>query len=220
MATGREPAGGSWNNPFEDETFEEIHSAECSRIQSEKELYEKRMLESSKRSLRLIEESKETACNTEVELHSQEESLLRTEKTLDQVNGDLDVTNRHITSLKSIWGTLGNYFRKPIQPKKPEEPASSSSNKSQTRPTVAATSSGWEERKDVYDSRPSDVNAVLDRNLDSMMSGLTELKEHALLFSDTLDRHDDIIERVTYKATVADTRIEDSDKKIRQILKK
>lgn len=221
MATGRGAAGRSPRNPFEDESFEEIHSYERSRIQSEKQLYEKRMLDSSNRSLRLIEESKDIACKTEEELQSQEESLLRTEKNLDQINGDLDIANRHITSLKSIWGTIGNYFRKPVEPKKVEMPAKAKTNEeiSKNQPKVTA-SRGWEEGKDVYSSGPSNVNAALDKNLDSMMSGLTQLKGHALLLGDTLDRHDDIIERVTYKATVADSRIDDTDKKIRQILKK
>ena len=217
MATGR--------NPFEDDTFEEIHSFESSRIRSEKQLFEKRIIDSSSRSLRLIEESKDIACKTEEELQSQEESLLRTEATLDRINGDMDIANRHITSIKSIWGAIGNYFRKPVQPQKPEVPTGNDTKQEYLRgkpktERTAASSVGWEDSRDVFDSEKQNVNAVLDKNLDSIMSGLTELKGHALLFGETLDRHEDIIDRVTYKATVADKKIEDSDRNIRKILKK
>ena len=223
MAAGRNPP--SWKNPFEDDTFEEIHSVESSRIQSERQLYEKRILDSSSRSLRLVEESKDIACKAEEELQSQEESLLRTEATLDQINGDMDIANRQITSLKSIWGTIGNYFRKPLQPKKPDVPAGDvekkqySETKSKTEQAVAS-GMGWEDSKDVYHSRPQNVDATVNKNLDAVMAGLTELKGHALLLGETLDRQDDIIHRVTYKATMADKKIEESDRNVRKILKK
>ena len=225
MATGRSPAR---KNPFDDDAFEEIHSSESSRIQSEKQLYEKRMLDSSKRSLILIEESKDIACKTEEELQSQEESLLRTEATLDKINGDIDIANRHITSLKSIWGTIGNYFRKPPPTKKEDVPPPPGKHSAETKQAgrkmanepATSSSTGWEDKKEIFSSQPSNVNTVLDKNLDSMLSGLIELKGHALLLGDTLDRHDDIIDRVTYKATIADKRIEESDKNIRKILKK
>ena len=218
MATGR--------NPFEDDTFEEIHSFESSRIRSERQLFEKRILDSSSRSLRLIEESKDIACKTEEELQSQEESLLRTEATLDRINGDMDIANRHITSLKSIWGTIGNYFRKPVQPQKPEvltkdnETGKEYLGGKPKNERPAASSMGWEDSSDVFDTQRQNVNTILDKNLDSIMSGITELKGHALLFGETLDRHDDIIDRVSYKTTMADKKIEDSDKNIRKILKK
>ena len=224
MAAWRPPSG---RNHFEDDPFEEIHSDESSRIRSERQLYEKRSVDSSNRSLRLIEESKSTACKIEEELQYQEDSLVRTEETLDRINGDIDIANRQITSLKSIWGAIGNYFRKPLQPQKPQLPDKNTEAKhdySQIRPRAnqtSTTSVGWEEHKDVFDPEPQGTAAdVLDKNLDSIRVGLSELKGHALLLGETLDRHDDIIERVTYKAGMADKRIEESDRKIRQILKK
>ncbi|XP_065054762.1 synaptosomal-associated protein 29-like [Rhopilema esculentum] len=220
--------GTSSSNPFEEDDFEEIHSAELSRIKHEKQLYEKRMFDSTQRSMRLIEESKDVACKTEEELARQEESLLRTETTLDKINGDLDVADRQLTSLKSIWGTIGNYFRKPVQTKAIEVPHKE--KRVEKNPTVTTTEKirqqtkgpniGWEEKKDVFGSQPSNVNVQLDKNLDSMMSGLSELKGHALLMGNTLDRHDDIIDRVTYKTTRVDDRVESSSKELRKILKK
>ena len=216
----------SRSNPFEegDDGFEVIKSAELSRIQNEKQLYEKRMLDSTNRSLRLIEESKDMACKTEEELDRQEESLVRTETQLDRINNDMDIANRHITSLKSIWGTIGNYFRKPPQPKpmpvKEEPSVKPNLDIGAEGHSKGGFDMGWEESKDVYSSRTTDVNAAIDKSLDGMMSGLTELKGHALLLGETLDRHDDIIKRVTYKATLADEKIEDSDRQINKILRR
>eukprot|EP00794_Sanderia_malayensis_P000288 gene288-914_t len=218
MATKRD------GNPFDDD-FEEINSGELARIEQEKRLYKDRMVQSTKRSQIMIEESKQVAEKTEEELARQEESLYRTEANLDKIHTDIAVANRQLTSLKSIWGTIGNYFRKPVQPVQPSpQPSLAGSSKkvpsqdSKMDDTVkpgGRSSNNFDEM--FSDSRDTDV--IIDRNLDNMMAGLSELKGHALLMGDTLDRHDDIIDRVSYKAAEADKKVEDSGKRINKILR-
>ena len=223
-------------NPFDDEPdndFEEITHSEIARIQQEKQLYENRMVESSYRSLRMIEETKDIACKTEEELARQGEALDRTEGNLDKINADIAVSERHITSMKSIFGAIGNYFRKPpaskTEPGKPgvgkatQDLAQQSSDvRLKGSDVQRATDIRWDgpsQMQTSYGQRASS-DSVTDRNLDQIMTGLKELKEHGLLMGATLDDHNEKIDRITYKATEADKRVEDADKKIRKILTK
>ena len=51
------------------------------------------------------------------ELLRQGEQLKRTEQKLDTINADLSVSQKHINSIKSVFGGVKNYFsRKPQQP--------------------------------------------------------------------------------------------------------
>ena len=207
MASRRCPTSGK--KLFEDHTFQKSHSVESSRMQRDRQLYEKRMLDSSSRCLRLVEESINIAFEVEEELQSQEESFLRIEATLNKIDGDMDIANRQIKSLKSVWGAISSYFRKPLQPKKPDVPAGDAEMKqySETKPKteqVAASGMGWEDSKDVYHSRPQNLDATVAKNLYATMSGLTELKSHGLLLGGT---------------TLAD-KIEECDRNIRKILTK
>ena len=55
----------------------------------------------------------------------QGEVLKRTDKMLDNMDQDLKTSQKHITSIKSVWGGLVNYFKgKPETKPPPEQPNS------------------------------------------------------------------------------------------------
>nr|XP_015221308.1 PREDICTED: synaptosomal-associated protein 29 [Lepisosteus oculatus] len=57
------------------------------------------------------------------ELVRQGEALKRTERMLDNMDQDLKTSERHINSIKSVWGGIVNYFKaKPETKPPPEEP--------------------------------------------------------------------------------------------------
>lgn len=56
------------------------------------------------------------------ELLHQGEQLQRVDTKLDKMDKDLDISKRHITSMKSIFGGIVNYFNKP-KPDQQEQPA-------------------------------------------------------------------------------------------------
>lgn len=57
------------------------------------------------------------------ELVRQGEVLKRTDKMLDNMDQDLKTSQRHINSIKSVWGGLVNYFKsKPETKPPPEQP--------------------------------------------------------------------------------------------------
>uniref|UniRef100_A0A3Q3WWM1 Synaptosomal-associated protein 29 n=1 Tax=Mola mola TaxID=94237 RepID=A0A3Q3WWM1_MOLML len=68
-------------------------------------------VDSSQRSLGLIYESEKMGVETAEELMRQGEALKRTDKMLDNMDQDLKTSQRHITSIKSVWGGLINYFK-------------------------------------------------------------------------------------------------------------
>ncbi|KAG7221411.1 hypothetical protein INR49_017287 [Caranx melampygus] len=80
-------------------------------------------VDSSYRSLGLIYESEKMGVETAEELMRQGEVLKRTDKMLDNMDQDLKTSQRHITSIKSVWGGLVNYFKgKPEIKPPPEQP--------------------------------------------------------------------------------------------------
>lgn len=57
------------------------------------------------------------------ELMRQGEALKRTDKMLDNMDQDLKTSQRHINSIKSVWGGFVNYFKgKPETKPPPEQP--------------------------------------------------------------------------------------------------
>lgn len=53
----------------------------------------------------------------------QGEALKRTDRMLDNMEEDLKTSQRHITSIKSVWGGIVNYFKgKPETKPAPEQP--------------------------------------------------------------------------------------------------
>ncbi|XP_076005692.1 synaptosomal-associated protein 29 [Genypterus blacodes] len=80
-------------------------------------------VDSSHRSLGLIYESEKVGVETAEELMRQGEALKRTNKMLDNMDQDLKTSQKHINSIKSVWGGLVGYFKgKPeTKPAAPEE---------------------------------------------------------------------------------------------------
>lgn len=53
----------------------------------------------------------------------QGEVLKRTDKMLDNMDQNLNTSQKHINSIKSVWGGLVNYFKgKPETKPQPEQP--------------------------------------------------------------------------------------------------
>jgi synaptosomal-associated protein 29 len=69
-----------------------------------------RTLNSTQRSLALVYESEETGVATAEELMRQREQLQNTEKNLDDINQSLKISQKHINSMKSVFGGIKGYF--------------------------------------------------------------------------------------------------------------
>ena len=228
-------------NPFEDEEdkFDDLaNDPELMNIRQQQDLYRQRMVQSSNRSVQMIIESQSTAMETAEELRKQREQLERTSKNLDRINGDLDESDRNITSLKGIWGTMSNWFKKPI--KKQEETqngTSATSSEEEDRRLMAENKQLKENlrRLDHIEIEPSSGRGsfsgssssfrtqeddIVDKNLDTMLAGLAMLKGQGLALGNEIDDQNDLIENIGSKASKADVRLEDQNSKMNKILRR
>lgn len=76
----------------------------------ERQEIEDRTLQSSKVSLGLIYETEKVGINTAEELIRQKEQLNNVEEKLDSMNSMMRISQKHLTSMKSIFGGFKNYF--------------------------------------------------------------------------------------------------------------
>lgn len=195
---------------------------------------EDRTLASSEVSLGLLYESEKVGAETAVELSRQKEQLLNTESKLDEINSSLRQSERHIQGIRSVFGSIRNYFsghsasasapaaqQPPSGPVNRNIPASSSSpgpgltsyNDFNNRVSQSQTSAGLKQNYNAVDEK-------LDRNLDDMATSLARLKGLAQGLNTELDDHNQIIERVHDKAEVVGFKVDKQNKEMGRILKK
>ncbi|KFZ51149.1 Synaptosomal-associated protein 29, partial [Podiceps cristatus] len=181
------------------------------------------------------------------ELVRQGEALKRTEQMVDKMDQDLKTSQKHINSIKSVWGGLVNYFKAKPPESKPEQNGTSEYY-TNSRLKEAMMSSKEQESKyqeshpnlrkldnpendfskaDLVssvqrDSYPTNqhlraYHQKIDNNLDEMSSGLSRLKNLALGLQTEIDEQDDVLDRLTKKVETLDVNIKSTDKKVRQL---
>ena len=121
---------------------------ECSR--------DRKMEESSARSLRLLNETIRMGVDTTVELQRQAEALDRTERQVDASTH----SERNLHKSKSLFRGISSYFSRKEEP--PSSKSRSASAQAQSRP----------QRKQQQAPPESTGNDVVDRNLDEIGKGL------------------------------------------------
>ncbi|NWS03683.1 SNP29 protein, partial [Motacilla alba] len=178
------------------------------------------------------------------ELVRQGEALKRTEQMVDKMDQDLKTSQRHINSIKSVWGGLVNYFKAKPPESKPEQNGAPEYY-ANSRLKEAMMSSKEQESKyqeshpnlrklddsglltDVVSSVQRDAypknqqlrayHQKIDTNLDEMSSGLSRLKSLALGLQTEIEEQDDMLDRLTKKVETLDVNIKNTDRKVRQL---
>ncbi|XP_064024552.1 synaptosomal-associated protein 29 [Pogoniulus pusillus] len=204
-------------------------------------------VDSTARSLSLLYESEQIGVAASEELVRQGEALKRTEQMVDKMEQDLKTSQKHINSIKSVWGGLVNYFKAKPPENKPEQNGTPEYS-ANTRLKEAMLSSKEQESK-YQESHPNlrrldnsdndfgkadSVSSVqrdsypknqhlrayhqkIDNNLDEMSSGLSRLKNLALGLQTEIDEQDEMLDRLTRKVETLDVNIKSTDKKVRQL---
>ncbi|XP_029019684.1 synaptosomal-associated protein 29 [Betta splendens] len=204
-------------------------------------------VDSSYRSLGVIYDSEKMGMETAEELMRQGEALKRTDKMLDNMDQDLKTSQRHITSIKSVWGGLVNYFRgKPETKLPPEQPSPAY----QANDRLQSALSSSREHGDKYQashpnlrrletggfgamatvddssSRPNghpqnkylkDAHQTLDNNLDEMCDGLRRLKNIGLGLQSEIEDQDDSIDSLLNKVDKMDVKIHNTNQQIKNL---
>lgn len=176
------------------------------------------------------------------ELVRQRGVLERTEKMVDKMDQDLKTSQKHINSIKSVFGGFINYFKsKPAEtPAEQNGPLAPQPN---SRLKEAMSTSKEQEEKyqanhpnlrkldDVDSQTGSAVNTEaypknphlrayhqkIDSNLDELSLGLGRLKDIALGMQTEIEEQDDILDRLTTKVDKLDINIKSTEKKVRQL---
>lgn len=185
--------------------------------------------------------------NAHQELVRQGEALKRTEQMVDKMDQDLKTSQRHINSIKSVWGGLVNYFKakppesKPEQNGAPEYYANSrlkeammcskeqESKYQESHPNLRKLDNSDNDfnKADLVSSVQRDAypknqqlrayHQKIDTNLDEMSSGLSRLKSLALGLQTEIEEQDDMLDRLTKKVETLDVNIKNTDRKVRQL---
>lgn len=218
------------------------HDAHIEQLRQEKSAVENRMLESSKNSLRLLNETEQVGMATAQELAKQREQLENTNKQLDQINSTLRSSQKHINGLKSVFGGLKNYLtgqRNVNAAAASGAPMSSAGGGSNVGGAVSPTGAP----ASLYESHPvtrlrsdesyqtqqhqqqqngsrSTFNEQLDDNLDLMSGNLARLKGLAIDMHEEIESQNDLIDDISTKVEGTDLTIQHQNRDLNKMLKK
>uniref|UniRef100_A0AAR2J5R6 Synaptosomal-associated protein 29 n=1 Tax=Pygocentrus nattereri TaxID=42514 RepID=A0AAR2J5R6_PYGNA len=234
-----EQAGPRRGFNFDDEEDEErkLSPAERRQRQLEQEVMRtaKSAVDSSNRSLGLIYESEKVGTETAEELIRQGEVLKRTERMVDNMEQDMRTSQRHINSIKSVWGGLVNYFKGKPEPRPPqkEPPTAYQAN---SRLQTALTESKDQEGKyeclyhlntihflnTSANGYPKNkqlraAHQQLDNNLDEMSLGLSRLKNLGLGLQAEIDDQDVSLDSLLNKVDSMDGKISSTNRQIKNL---
>ncbi|XP_069788732.1 synaptosomal-associated protein 29 [Narcine bancroftii] len=201
-----------------------------------------RAVQSSSRSVALVYESEQVGVDTAEELMRQGDALRRTDKMLDKMDQDLKVSQKHINSIKSIFGGITNYFKfKNPEPQVSPEPEKQTNSKLQetleksrlqdqqyqaNHPNLrkldtsgfgAASTSGAVNNNYPKNNCLQDFHKQMDDNLDEISSGLGRLKGLAIGLQTEIDDQDEIIKCVTSKTERVESKIGATNRQLRKL---
>ncbi|KAI7797467.1 synaptosomal-associated protein 29 isoform X2 [Triplophysa rosa] len=204
-------------------------------------------VDSSYRSLAHIYESEKVGTETAEELIRQGEALNRTERMIDNMEQDMRTSQRHINSIKSVWGGVVNYFKaKPeARPPQKDEPVSYDGSSSlqnalsesrrheakyqASHPNLRKMDTSGFGASASLDNEPSDQNGYprnkqlrtahqqLDQNLDEMSLGLRRLKSLGQGLQSEIDNQDVSLDRLLNKVDSMDGKISSTDRQLKNL---
>lgn len=235
------------NRGFDDDPDDGLTDAERRQryLQQEVMRTAQSAVDSSHRSLSLIYESEKMGVETAEELMRQGEVLKRTDKMLDNMDQDLKTSQKHITSIKSVWGGLVNYFKgkpetKPAPEPKPYEASDRLQNAlsgsrehedkyQASHPNLRKLDTGGFGASASVDDTSSRQNGypqnrhlkqahqTLDTNLDEMCDGLKRLKNLGLGLQSEIDDQDASIDALLNKVDKMDVKIHNTNQQIKNL---
>ncbi|XP_074641544.1 synaptosomal-associated protein 29-like [Tubulanus polymorphus] len=198
---------------------------------------EESQLASQQRSLVHLYESEQMGIATAEELVRQGEQLDNIEGKATEINESMKTTQRHINSIKSVFGGLKNWFSKKETNSPPPEPVRKKTSRlndvvendynekeSGVHPAIRLREEDTVDSP--YGARQADSvksksnEEQFDENLGLMSSTLSRLKNMGMAFNDELESQNDQIERINIAVDRADGSVNRQTKQIHHILYK
>lgn len=237
---GRGPASNQPSNGS-NQLYNDMENKKSALIEKKKEI-EEQSVQSTQRALQMLRESEDVGIATADELYHQREQLERTERRLDDINTTLKYSQKHIQGIKSVFGGIKNFLSKsktePLpspSSAKPEPLVPESSSKRDLQEAInkaKSSDTGYnhpalrvrniEDPSESYakSSEESDSQAILDKNLDEMLGGLSRLKGLALGLGEEIESQNHLVENIITKSERADMNIQRQNKDMNRLLKK
>ncbi|KRZ78136.1 cGMP-dependent 3',5'-cyclic phosphodiesterase, partial [Trichinella papuae] len=200
-------------------------------------------LASTGRSLKALQESEDIGFATAQDLIVQGEKLHKVDKKLGDIQSTTKQTQRHLNSVKSLFGNIRNYFNKdkPLPKASEEEPVEKSvRNGTNLQSTVqrikddstgifsdnAGTIGNNEYKPTLADStrqmiegtRWGSMNQEIEGNLGLMENNLLRLKELGIALGEEVQQQNELIDRVARKADKTNMVVDDQNRQMRRIL--
>lgn len=221
------------------------HIAELERqrqamIQTQREI-EQRTIDSSTRSIGLLRDSEQIGIATAEELSRQREQLQNTDRRLDEINTNLNYSQKHLNGIKSVFYGLKNYISGKSDQTPSKSPATSNvrnagTSSSRLDETLDNMSRNVEDR---FESHPSArlhglsqesakspetenerVNNILDSNLDEMVHAISRLKHLGVALGEEIEQQNNLVDTIQDKVEIADIKIGKQNKQMNKLLGK
>ena len=209
----------------------------------EKKRLEESTLRSAKASLGLVLESEKVGISTAEELVRQGEKLSNIDSNLDSMNSTMRQTQKHLTSMKSIFGGLKSYFGRSSNdgnspsgsmPKSTSmtnslsssRPSGYNSRLNETIDTVTRQSNTRNAQDDLSfkasakGTAKSDFDKQLESNLGELDLGLGRLKHLAIGLGNEIEQQNEMLDKIMTKEERAEETMNYQNRQMKQILKK
>lgn len=153
----------------------------------------------------MLEDSNQKGGAALANLYDQGKKLEKIQGGLDEIDSDLEESERNLRNIKSIFGGMTNWFRKTKEPqpsvRKTSFSSSSSSSASSSKVPESSkiskhTPKGVEKSPLSRDEFVPPEEDEVSENLDKMQPLLSNLKEMALQFGTEIDRQNKSIEKL------------------------
>ncbi|XP_067123729.1 synaptosomal-associated protein 29 [Centruroides vittatus] len=217
------------------------------QLLDEKRQIEERTLQGTKFSLGLLHESEQVGFATADELMRQREQLRNVEDKVDEINSTMRISQKHLNSMKSIFGGIKSYFSRSnsnatLPTKTLQEEPLAQPCPLQTTVEKIRGDGGFESREhhpalaargiDYSSTSPDDrlrdpgydfserVEQQINTNIDQMSLGLGRLKNLAIGLGDEIEEQNSMLDRITGKVEKSDETVEYQNRQMRRILKK
>jgi len=202
---------------------------ELQRMQQKADEVTDDSLEATRRILRTAEETQDIGIKTLVELDEQGEKLDRIDENLENINSDMREAEKNLTGLEKFCGLCVCSCRRRKNFEKSEEYRKAYGKREDTRSPNSGTGNtgsggGRSEapEKGGYIQRVTndDREDEMDENLGQVAGIVGNLKAMATDMGETLDRHNEKIDKITDKTIANEARIDNANLRARNILRK
>lgn len=195
---------------------------------------EKSILQSARNSLTLLSKTEDVGKATAEELLRQRRMLMANEERLDTISGFIRTNQKYLRTIGSAFGAMKNYLsRKCAKETSPNESLSNETSLSPIDRKKQLHELLHEDKHILKDEIPlghsssdaspanesTNVQDVVDKNLDKMLFSVNTLKALSVNMGSELDTHNTILDNVLYKTESVQFAIQQQDKEINKILK-